>query len=75
MHDLELGHGEACLLKTDAIGGHLQQILEKCDTPLTSAAMYHGAVARFLRWPYQAKVMKTLLPMRRIMVCQGKGID
>jgi hypothetical protein len=33
LHDLELRHGETGLLKTDAIGGHLQQILKQGDTP------------------------------------------
>ncbi len=27
---------------------------------LTSAAIHHGLLLRFFRWPYQAKVMNTL---------------
>src|SRR5664279_2680713 len=42
---------------------------------LNRAAMYHGAVARFLRWPYQAKVMKILLPTSNKMVCKDRGMD
>ena len=34
-----------------------------------------SAVARFFRCPYQAKVMKTLLPISSRMVCREKGRD
>jgi tRNA pseudouridine32 synthase/23S rRNA pseudouridine746 synthase len=42
---------------------------------LTSAATYHGAVARFFRWPYQAIVMKTLEATSSAMVCSENGIE
>lgn len=42
---------------------------------LTRAATYHGAVARFFRWPYQAKVMNTLLRMSSNTVCIEIGKD
>jgi hypothetical protein len=32
---------------------------------LTRAAIYHGLFSRFLRWAYQANVMKTLEQTRR----------
>ena len=40
---------------------------------LARAAQYQGAVARFFKCPYQAKVMKTLLPISSSTVCSGKG--
>src|SRR6185295_10280002 len=42
---------------------------------LTSAARYHGAVARFLRWPYQAIVMKTLEAISSRIVCNENGSE
>ena len=42
---------------------------------LTSAAMYHGAVARFFRWPYQAMVMNTLEATSSRMVCNENGME
>ncbi len=41
----------------------------------TNAAIYHGDVARFLRWPYQAKVMKTLLASSNKTACSEMGRD
>ena len=38
---------------------------------LTSAAMYQGLSARFFRWPYQAKVMKTFEATSSTIVCSG----
>jgi tRNA pseudouridine32 synthase / 23S rRNA pseudouridine746 synthase len=37
--------------------------------------MYHGAVARFFRWPYQAIVMNTLDAVRSRMVCSESGME
>ena len=42
---------------------------------LTRAAKYQGAVARFLRWPYQAIVMNTLEAASSKMVCSENGRD
>ena len=42
---------------------------------LTSAATYQGDVARFFRWPYQAKVMKTLLATSSKTVCRLMGSE
>src|SRR6185369_11883634 len=42
---------------------------------LTSAATYHGAVARFFRWPYQASVMKTFEAISSRMVCNENGTE
>src|SRR3569833_1007076 len=36
---------------------------------LITAAMYQGESARFFRWPYHAKVMKTLEPISSSSVC------
>ena len=42
---------------------------------LTSAARYQGAVAMFLRWPYQAIVMKALDAMSSSTACNENGSD
>src|SRR5665647_2115180 len=42
---------------------------------LTRAATYQGAVARFLRWPYQAIVMKTLEATSSRIVCSENGSE
>src|SRR3954471_23598493 len=42
---------------------------------LTKAATYQGAVARFFRWPYQARVMNTLEAISSSTVCSEKGME
>lgn len=42
---------------------------------LTSAATYQGEDARFLRCPYQANVMNTLLAISSNTVCKEMGSD
>src|SRR6185369_7744128 len=42
---------------------------------LASAATYHGAVARFFKWPYQAIVMKTLEAISSRIDCNENGSE
>jgi hypothetical protein len=47
LQHLELPEGELGI--ADPVGRHLQQVLEEAIPQLTSAAMYQGRSARFLR--------------------------
>jgi hypothetical protein len=65
LHHLELDGREA--LGADAVGRHLQQYSKKAMPQLTRIT-FQSASWRNFRWPYQAKVMKMLEKMSRMMV-------
>src|SRR3990167_10362271 len=57
------------------LAGTCSKYSNRAMPQLTSAAVYQGTVAKLFRWPYQAKVMNTLLAISNTMVCQDRGME
>jgi len=62
-------------VKPMRLAGTCSRYSNSATPQLTRAAVYQGVLARFFRWPYQAKVMKTLLAISSRTVCAGTGRD
>ena len=73
LQDLQLAHVHD--LVADAVGRHLQQVLEQGDAPADQGGDDPGLVRQVLRWPYQAKVMKTLLSDSKMMVVRYEFME
>src|SRR5690606_29736848 len=70
-----LSCGIVKIVKPMRLAGTCSRYSNSAIPQLTSAAVYQGEDARFLRCPYQANVMKPLLATRSRMVCSGMGRD